>query len=102
GEGAGRSTVPLRAGAMAALERVGWPAAVLAGSLAMRGRMMHARAGQLAFQAYSADGSKAITSISRRDLNALLLDAAAAEEKVSICFEARAVGARPDAGALTL
>jgi kynurenine 3-monooxygenase len=100
---AGRSiNLALSARGIDALERVGLAEAVLARSLAMRGRMMHDRAGHLAFQAYSADGSKAINSISRRDLNALLLDEAAAEETVSICFETRAVGAEPEAGELTL
>ena len=54
--------------------------------------MMHDRAGQLAFQAYSADGSKAINSISRHGLNAVLLDAAAKEPGVVLHFEERAVG----------
>ena len=64
--------------------------------------MMHDRAGQLTFQAYSADGSKAINSISRHGLNAVLLDAAEKEPTVTVCFEARAVVAQPDSGELTL
>ena len=55
--------------------------------------MMHDRAGGLAYQAYSADGSKAINSISRHGLNGLLLDAAETEPSVTIRFEERAVGA---------
>ena len=63
---AGRSiNLALSARGIDALERVGLADVVLAHGLAMRGRMMHDRAGELAFQAYSADGSKAINSISR-------------------------------------
>ena len=68
----------------------------------MRGRMMHDRSGQLAFQAYSADGSKAISSISRHGLNAVLLDAAAKEPGVILHFEERAIGVEADTGELTL
>ena len=64
----------------------------MAHGLAMRGRMMHDRAGQLAFQAYSADGSKAISSISRHGLNALLLDAAAKEP--GVILQLRGAGGR--------
>ena len=92
---AGRSiNLALSARGIDALERVGLADEVLAHGLAMRGRMMHDRAGQLAYQAYSADGSKAINSISRHGLNALLLDAAAKEPGVVLHFEERAVGGR--------
>jgi kynurenine 3-monooxygenase len=85
-----------------ALERVGLAEEVMAHGLAMRGRMMHERSGQLAFQAYSADGSKAINSISRHGLNTLLLDAAAKEPGVILHFEERAVGMTADTGELVL
>ena len=99
----GRSiNLALSARGIDALERVGLAEEVLAHGLAMRGRMMHDRAGQLAFQAYSADGSKAIRSISRHGLNALLLDAAAKEPGVILQFEERAVGVDVDTGQLTL
>ncbi len=99
----GRSiNLALSARGIDALERVGLAEEVLAHGLAMRGRMMHDRAGQLAFQAYSADGSKAIRSISRHGLNALLLDAAAKEPGVILQFEERAVGVVVDTGQLTL
>ena len=74
---AGRSiNLALSARGIDALERVGLAEDVLAHGLAMRGRMVHDRDGELAFQAYSADGSKSINSISRHGLNALLLEAA--------------------------
>jgi len=100
---AGRSiNLALSARGIDALERVGLADTVMAHGLAMRGRMMHDRAGQLAFQAYSADGSKAINSISRHGLNALLLDAAAKEPGVVLHFEERAIGAVGETGELTL
>jgi kynurenine 3-monooxygenase len=102
-DGAGRSiNLALSARGIDALERVGLAEEVMAHGLAMRGRMMHDRAGQLAYQAYSADGSKAINSISRQGLNALLLDAAAREPRVMLRFEERAVGMDADAGLLVL
>ncbi|HEY1279848.1 MAG TPA: FAD-dependent oxidoreductase, partial [Acidimicrobiales bacterium] len=102
GSGGRSINLALSARGIDALERVGLADVVLAHGLAMRGRMMHDRAGQLAFQAYSADGSKAINSISRHGLNALLLDAAAKEPGVILHFEARAVGLAPDTGQLDL
>ena len=100
---AGRSiNLALSARGIDALERVGLADAVLAHGLAMRGRMMHDRAGELAFQAYSADGSKAINSISRHGLNGLLLDAAEDEKRVAICFDHRAIGADAETGELRL
>ena len=96
----GRSTSRCRRAGIDALERVGLADEVLAHGLAMRGRMMHDRAGELAFQAYSADGSKAINSISRHGLNGLLLDAAAKEPGVILHFEQRAAGVVADTGEL--
>ena len=100
---AGRSiNLALSARGIDALERIGLAQDVLAHGLAMRGRMVHDREGELAFQAYSADGSKSINSISRHGLNALLLDAAAKEPGVILHFDERAVGIVADAGELTL
>lgn len=99
----GRSiNLALSARGIDALERVGLAEDVMAHGLAMRGRMMHDRSGQLAFQAYSADGSKAINSISRHLLNTSLLDAAAKEPGVILHFEERAVGMAADTGELVL
>jgi len=100
---AGRSiNLALSARGIDALERVGLAEDVLARGLAMRGRMVHDRDGVLAFQAYSADSSKSINSISRHGLNTLLLDAAEKESSVILRFEERAVGIVADAGQLTL
>jgi kynurenine 3-monooxygenase len=100
---AGRSiNLALSARGIDALDRVGLSDTVLAHGLAMRGRMMHDREGRLSYQAYSADGSKAINSISRHGLNALLLDAAEAEADVTTHFERRAVAVAAEAGRITL
>ena len=101
--GAGRSiNLALSARGIDALERVDLAGTVLAHGLAMRGRMVHDRAGQLSYQAYAADGSKAINSISRHGLNALLLDAAEGERGVTVRFEERAVGVVAEHGELAL
>lgn len=100
---AGRSiNLALSARGIDALERAGLAGEVMAHGLAMRGRMMHDRTGKLSYQAYSADGSKAINSISRHGLNGLLLDAAEKAPGVVTRFEARAVGALADTGELIL
>ena len=92
GAAGARSTSRCRPAASTRSSGPGLAEAVLAHGLAMRGRMVHDRAGQLAYQAYSADGSKAINSISRHGLNGLLLDAADKEPGVALHFEERAVG----------
>ena len=100
---AGRSiNLALSARGIDALERVGFVEQVMANALAMHGRMMHDRSGRLAYQVYSADGSKAINSISRHTLNGLLLDAAEKKPGVVVRFEERAVAVATDRGELTL
>jgi kynurenine 3-monooxygenase len=78
-----------------ALKQVGLEQQVLAASVPMRGRMMHAVNGDTRFHAYGAEG-EFIHSMSRGGLNALLLDAAeGAHEsgggKVSIEFRSKLV-----------
>jgi kynurenine 3-monooxygenase len=100
---AGRSiNLALSARGIDALERVGLAEDVMGHGLAMRGRMVHDHSGQLAYQTYSADGSKAINSISRHGLNAMLLDAAAKEPGVVLHFEERALAVVAESGELTL
>ncbi|NKQ59184.1 FAD-dependent monooxygenase [Amycolatopsis sp. K13G38] len=79
-----------------ALRRVGLAERVLTDALPMRGRMIHPVAGDLDFQSYSADGTRAINSISRGALNNVLLDAAA--KAVDIRFEHRLTGLDPGSG----
>ncbi|HJQ46730.1 MAG TPA: NAD(P)/FAD-dependent oxidoreductase [Amycolatopsis sp.] len=79
-----------------ALRRVGLEKQVLADGLPMRGRMIHPVAGEPDFQPYSADGERAINSISRSALNALLLDAV--ERSATVHFEHRLTGLDPVTG----
>ena len=75
---AGRSiNLALSVRGIDALERAGLAEAVLERALPMRGRILHDTAGNLAFQQYSADGQRAINSVSRAGLNRQLVEAAA-------------------------
>ncbi|KAA9154290.1 FAD-dependent monooxygenase [Amycolatopsis acidicola] len=79
-----------------ALRRVDLVADVLAGALPMRGRMIHPVEGETGFQPYSADGTRAINSISRAALNDILLDAAG--KSARIVFEHRLTRLDPESG----
>lgn len=72
-----------------ALRRIGLMEEVMAPALPMHGRMMHAPDGTLTYQSYSADGTRAINSISRGSLNESLLDAAERTAGVRVQFDAR-------------
>jgi kynurenine 3-monooxygenase len=72
-----------------ALRRVGLVDSVMAPALPMHGRIMHGRDSSLAFQSYSADGSRAINSIGRAALNETLLDAAESTGGVRLHFNSR-------------
>lgn len=74
-----------------ALSRIGVAEKVLDSAVRMPGRMIHGMEGGPVFQPYSADPSRAINSVSRGGLNAAVIDAAAAEPKVSIHFDRRCV-----------
>src|SRR5438132_2504494 len=65
-----------------ALREVGLAERVVKSSVLMRGRMMHARSGELTFQPYGKDDSEALHSVSRADLNRLLVEEAARFEGV--------------------
>src|SRR5215470_6727092 len=60
-----------------ALRELGLADAVLGDSVLMRGRMIHARDGALAFQPYGKDDDEALHSVSRGGLNRLLIESAA-------------------------
>lgn len=74
---------------LTALRQVGLEDAVLARALLMKGRMIHQVDGEQEFQPYSSDGELGINSISRGELNAVLLDAAEALPNVTLCFDHR-------------
>jgi len=63
--------------------------------------MIHALDSTLDFQSYSADGERAINSISRAALNDTLLDAAESAPDVKIFFEHRLTALDPATGEMT-
>jgi kynurenine 3-monooxygenase len=90
---AGRSiNLALSARGIDALQRAGLADDVLAKALPMRGRILHDTAGGTAFQSYSADGQRAINSVSRAGLNRQLVEVAAREAGVDLRFDHRLTG----------
>ena len=85
-----------------ALEQVGLEQDALAHAIPMPGRMIHARDGGLAFQAYGKDDSQCIHSISRGLLNRMLLDAAEETGRVRLSFRRRVTTLDPKARVLTV
>jgi kynurenine 3-monooxygenase len=69
-----------------ALHLVGLEDEVLQRATPMRGRMMHSPTGELTFQRYGRDDSEYINSISRGDLNKILMNAAEKTGRVKIEF----------------
>ncbi len=97
----GRSiNLAISARGLDALARVGLDERTLADALPMRGRMLHSPTGALAYQSYSADGTRAINSISRAGLNQALLDRAEAAPGVRLHFGHRLTGVDSDTGEL--
>jgi kynurenine 3-monooxygenase len=97
----GRSiNLALSARGLDALDRVGLRESALATALPMRGRMVHRVHGEPNLQLYSADGRRAINSISRSGLNLALLEAAEATPGVRVEFGHRLTGLDLDAGIL--
>jgi len=74
---------------LTALRQVGLEERVLARGLLMKGRMIHTVEGDQEYQPYSADGEHGINSISRGELNAVLLDAAEELPNVTLRFDHR-------------
>jgi kynurenine 3-monooxygenase len=79
-----------------ALRELGLAEAVLAESVLMRGRMIHAQTGALTFQPYGKDDSEALHSVSRAGLNRQLVEAAAGHESVRFFFGLRCTGLDPE------
>ena len=90
GQERGRSiNLALSVRGIQALREVGLADEVLKDALPMRGRMIHAASGALAFQPYGKDDSESIHSVSRAGLNLTLLHAAARHDSVRLFFEQR-------------
>ncbi|MFI0408511.1 FAD-dependent oxidoreductase [Actinomadura sp. 3N508] len=99
----GRSiNLAISARGLAALEQVGLRDQSLKQALPMHGRMVHPLAGGQNFQPYSADGERAINSVSRAELNRSLLDTAEATPGVTLRFSQRVTGVDADAGTILL
>jgi kynurenine 3-monooxygenase len=81
-----------------ALREIGLADEVLRDSVLMRGRMIHARDGALAFQPYGKDDNEALHSVSRSRLNSLLIEAAARYETVHLFFDHKCTGLDLDSG----
>jgi kynurenine 3-monooxygenase len=93
GQDAGRSiNLALSARGLHALRQVGLADDVVKSSILMRGRMIHARDGSLAFQPYGKDESEALHSVSRAGLNLKLVESAARYANVRMHFAHRCAG----------
>lgn len=83
-----------------ALERLSLKEKVLQNAVPMLGRMMHARDGAKSYQAYSPYPHEFINSVSRAELNKLLMSEAEASGKVKIFFEHELIDSKLDEGVL--
>lgn len=75
-----------------ALREVGMYDAIMKIATPMRGRMMHARDGELTFQPYGKDESEMIYSVSRANLNIALMNEAERYPNVAFHFNMRCTG----------
>jgi kynurenine 3-monooxygenase len=94
---AGRSiNLALSERGIRALKAVGMLDPIMEIAIPMKGRMMHDKAGNLAFQAYGKNDHEVIYSVSRGILNMKLMDLAEAHEGVNIQFNSRCTGMNLD------
>ncbi len=84
-----------------ALRRIDLESSVMAPALPMYGRAMHGVDGVESFQTYSAEGDRAINSISRGALNETLLNAAEAAHGVSVHFDMSLTAYNVETGSMT-
>ena len=93
GIGAGRSiNLAVSTRGLYALHQVGLDDEVLRQAIPMRGRMVHAASGERRFLRYGRDDSEFINSMSRGELNKLLMSEAERTGRVRIEFHQRLVG----------
>jgi kynurenine 3-monooxygenase len=94
--GAGRSiNLAVSTRGLYALDQVGLDDEVLRQAIPMRGRMVHAASGERRFLRYGRDDSEFINSMSRGELNKLLMSEAEGTGRVRIEFQQRLVGYAP-------
>jgi kynurenine 3-monooxygenase len=99
----GRSiNLALAARGLAALEHAGLAARVAPELTAMPGRMLHDEYGALQFLPYGRNQHEVIYAISRERLNRMLVEAAAEQPLIELCFNTRCVALDPHAGSMQL
>jgi len=100
---AGRSiNLALSVRGIHALKEVGLDAEMLNLAIPMRGRMIHALDGTLAFQPYGRNDNEVIYATSRGQLNMRLLEAAEQHDYVNIYFNEACTGMNPRTGEIHL
>ena len=97
----GRSiNLALAARGIAALERAGMMERIRPLLIPMRGRMIHALAGETQLQPYGQRQEEVIYSVSRADLNRVLIEETARRPRVRMKFRHTCLAASPEAGIL--
>jgi len=97
----GRSiNLALAARGIAALERAGMMERVRPLMIPMRGRLIHSLAGETQLQPYGQRQEEVIYSVSRADLNRVLIEEAARHCRVNLRFRHTCLAALPEAGML--
>ena len=97
----GRSiNLALAARGIVALERAGVMERIRPLLIPMRGRMVHSLSGETRLQPYGQRESEIIYSVSRAELNCVLIDAAAQHPRVSLRFRQTCLEALPEAAVL--
>jgi kynurenine 3-monooxygenase len=97
----GRSiNLALAARGIVALERAGMMERIRPLLIPMHGRMIHSLAGETQLQPYGQRQEEVIYSVSRADLNRVLIEEAARHPHVRVRFRHTCLAALPEAGAL--
>jgi kynurenine 3-monooxygenase len=97
----GRSiNLALAARGIAALERAGMMERIRPLMIPMRGRMIHPLSGEPQLQPYGQRPAEVIYSVSRADLNRVLIEEAARHPRVSLRFRQTCLAVLPEAGAV--
>ena len=97
----GRSiNLALAARGMAALEHAGMMERVRPLLIPMQGRMIHSLAGETQLQPYGQRKEEVIYSVSRADLNRVLIEEAARHPRVRLRFRQTCLAALPETGVL--
>ncbi len=100
---AGRSiNLAISARGLNAMKEVGLDDEVAEMCIPMRGRVIHDKEGNTEFQPYSKDGTTAINSISRGDLNRLLMDEADKFDAINFNFQRRCMAVDMKTGLVLL